>query len=97
MYMFVAPTSCMIAISRRRAKTVKRIVFEMMTAAAKISTTIMIETELGDRLGETQHFCNGRLIVLDVRNVAHLLNALRDGGNHVRILNAHANRVRQRV
>ena len=33
MYMLVAPTSCMIAISRRRAKTVRRIVLAMMIAA----------------------------------------------------------------
>ena len=40
MYMFVAPTSCMIAISRRRAKTVSRIVLAMTIAAESDSSTI---------------------------------------------------------
>ena len=40
MYMFVAPTSCMIEISRRRAKTVRRIVFEMMMPATTKNNAI---------------------------------------------------------
>ena len=40
MYMFVAPTSCMIAISRRRAKTVSRIVLAITIAAEIDSSAI---------------------------------------------------------
>src|ERR1700681_2137477 len=57
MYMFVAPTSCMIAISRRRAKTVSRIVLAMTIAAEIESRMISASPTRPSTVAALSSFC----------------------------------------
>ena len=57
MYMLVAPTSCMIAISRRRANTVSRIVLAMMIAAVKHEQADHRQADPADHVGRLSAVC----------------------------------------